>query len=727
MSGQRSPLEREFLELWESSAAKLKALCLSWTGQPDLAEEAMARSRVLALEKYPEHADRLRHPEAWMRRLTYNVCIDLHRERSRRREDSLDELEDTFGSLPFPAGGDDPETAYLCRERSRMLRRAIRNLPDRLRRTLELHVFQGLEYREIADQLCITEANVRKRMQHGREALKEGFSVYHRRHQPVAALSTRPEGTASSPSEAPADRRTLDFRVVPVAGREGWRDHSLQIWRSPVQESTPRRRRSLESYVEAHPGGWKRRLDLAYLELRDGNLGAAVEQLRVVVDKQPRRSDLWRLLAATLGVLGAREEALRAYAEARRRSRTGAERQRVRAAMLDLGGDFEGALAALREAAEAQPHEETLAADLARLELALGNPGRARPLLETLLARFPGDAEYLLWHHDALEALGRRDESDRSLEQALAAEEDHPPALARWLARWSGGAGAPASGTSGEPSEELVARRRRQLEERAPGWLDLAWSAARHGTEQAEESFEGWLENHPMVAEGRPRRLHWLLERGQWGEAGRLAATLPPRCPAVTAWEPRLAILPVLALDAVGEPEAATAARRLAEQVGEQGEPLALAAVVLARWARGGREGLEQARALAERARRADPDGVRPRLAAAWVALARRRPEAACELLEPLDSLPLGGSPEAVAALALTWVARSRAAPGAARSQADRKGGEAAWTEVLAALSRRDPRAARRWGGRPAGNVMELPPAAWLLPAPWSRRIFEIR
>ena len=51
----------------------------------------------------------------------------------------------------------------------------IRKLKDKYRNVLELHYIQGLEIYEIAEILKITEVNVRKRLERGRNMIKENI------------------------------------------------------------------------------------------------------------------------------------------------------------------------------------------------------------------------------------------------------------------------------------------------------------------------------------------------------------------------------------------------------------------------------------------------------------------------------------------------------------------------------------------------------------------------
>ena len=58
------------------------------------------------------------------------------------------------------------------------LQHAIAHLPPRLREPFVLRVVEGVPCREIAQQLALTPANVRKRVQHARTLLRAELYAY---------------------------------------------------------------------------------------------------------------------------------------------------------------------------------------------------------------------------------------------------------------------------------------------------------------------------------------------------------------------------------------------------------------------------------------------------------------------------------------------------------------------------------------------------------------------
>ena len=117
--------------------------------------------------------------KGWLTSLTHNLCVDIYRERSRR----ANRVEDIEGYASFEEEGlvpseDTPESAVEIGEKRIVIRRAIDNLPARLRETFILHFYQELSYPEIAQQQEISYQNVCKRISQARAILREELRGY---------------------------------------------------------------------------------------------------------------------------------------------------------------------------------------------------------------------------------------------------------------------------------------------------------------------------------------------------------------------------------------------------------------------------------------------------------------------------------------------------------------------------------------------------------------------
>jgi RNA polymerase sigma factor (sigma-70 family) len=164
-----------FWSLWDLYKGHLYHLCL-WQmgGVREEAEEALSRAMLRALNKLPGNSHQIQNLRAWLSKLTLNLCVDLHRERSRqvRRLESLEDVWLGAGNRE-PAAAGSPEEAYLNREIFACLCHAVNDLPARLREPFVLRFFQEMAYRDIAECLILSTENVRKRIQQARDILRE--------------------------------------------------------------------------------------------------------------------------------------------------------------------------------------------------------------------------------------------------------------------------------------------------------------------------------------------------------------------------------------------------------------------------------------------------------------------------------------------------------------------------------------------------------------------------
>lgn len=180
IGSRRQSDSTNFWQLWVQYQEYLYQRCLSWmSGNSTDAQEALSRSSIKAWEKWQDYAGKVTNPKAWLTRLTYNLCMDMHRERSRElggieslENDGVQEEEYIASNIPSP------ESEVLNRERDIYIRAAINALPANLRIAFILRYYQEMSYSDIAQQLAISNDNARKRVQQARTILKKKLNKY---------------------------------------------------------------------------------------------------------------------------------------------------------------------------------------------------------------------------------------------------------------------------------------------------------------------------------------------------------------------------------------------------------------------------------------------------------------------------------------------------------------------------------------------------------------------
>jgi RNA polymerase sigma factor (sigma-70 family) len=164
-----------FWQVWEAHRRYLYALCLRHMGGVrEEAEDALSRAMLKAHEKIPRHAAEIANLKAWLTRLVYNLCIDIHRER--RRSISIGvEVEQMTPSdeMRTSKSCKSPEELLLSREVYSDVIGTVEELPKHLREPFVLRFFEEMAYPDIAEKLRLTQENVRKRIQLARAIIQE--------------------------------------------------------------------------------------------------------------------------------------------------------------------------------------------------------------------------------------------------------------------------------------------------------------------------------------------------------------------------------------------------------------------------------------------------------------------------------------------------------------------------------------------------------------------------
>ena len=100
-------------------------------------------------------------PQAWLYRVTVNICNDQHRRRPRVMELDAD----------FADAAPDPERILAEEQRKRLLMDGLQTLPERERAAVVLRDIEGLSTREVAAILRVEEVTVRSQISMARVKL----------------------------------------------------------------------------------------------------------------------------------------------------------------------------------------------------------------------------------------------------------------------------------------------------------------------------------------------------------------------------------------------------------------------------------------------------------------------------------------------------------------------------------------------------------------------------
>jgi RNA polymerase sigma-70 factor (ECF subfamily) len=165
---QRSAPEADATRrLYETYARQIHAYCLHQLGNREEAEDATQSTFLNAFRGLQRGVD----PEfetAWLYKIAQNVCLTRQRTSSRRRRvespGDLDAMQDII-----PAHQPDSDELIGLPE-------ALHDMPEQQRRALLLREWQGLSYKEIAEELELSQAAVETLLFRARRTLAAGLA-----------------------------------------------------------------------------------------------------------------------------------------------------------------------------------------------------------------------------------------------------------------------------------------------------------------------------------------------------------------------------------------------------------------------------------------------------------------------------------------------------------------------------------------------------------------------
>ena len=102
------------------------------------------------------------------------ICRNLSLDKLRRMDNQAQSLGDDIDPTDL-SHSSNPEQITIQRDRSRMVRQLINELPERQRTCMQLRDIEGKSYRDIAQILDITEQQVKINIFRARQAVKERY------------------------------------------------------------------------------------------------------------------------------------------------------------------------------------------------------------------------------------------------------------------------------------------------------------------------------------------------------------------------------------------------------------------------------------------------------------------------------------------------------------------------------------------------------------------------
>lgn len=165
--------DRAFEQLYARYRSRILAFALRMTHDPDRAEDLVQDVFISALRRLRETDTPIAF-RPWIYEIARNACIDEHRRRRRLSEVPI-ERDGLDGWLDHLAGGPSPERAMEARQELDDLRLAFRGLSERHHRIIVARELEGKSYRQIGEELGMSQVVVESTLFRARRRLSEEF------------------------------------------------------------------------------------------------------------------------------------------------------------------------------------------------------------------------------------------------------------------------------------------------------------------------------------------------------------------------------------------------------------------------------------------------------------------------------------------------------------------------------------------------------------------------
>jgi len=442
-----------FWTLWERyRSIMLFPNCLRWMGGNYAdAEDALNSASVRALEYLCSHEIKINDIKAWLNRLLYNHCMNM----MRHQKCELKYLYSGISMNKVTAAKSDAmqmsvEDAAILNERNIYIRRSIDALPLRLRTPVILYYYGGVPSRDIAVCLKVSPANLRKRLEQARCLMRAELAKYLRGETgPVwqeaqVDISSRSLLTAAQEECARVRHgveeitsRVVAIRTVRVSYPDGPERHlPLALDVKPMRQQ--QKVKGLRAYVQRHPTGWRKRLQLADLLYTMGEWEDAIFEYRQVLNRQPNHLLAKIRLGQMLHALDRAEEAVPVYQSALREPVADGAKHYVKGSIELLNRSFDRAAQSFAAATRVMPQNPEYGNALGLTHLQANQPIEAMQAFENVLKHHPNDLVALTHSYGPLMTVGREAEAHERMKRTLKIDDKHILALTRLADSYSG-------------------------------------------------------------------------------------------------------------------------------------------------------------------------------------------------------------------------------------------------------------------------------------------------
>lgn len=163
---QREDEPAEFRQFYNETFSLLMNITYHMTGDKAISEDLCQEAFVRYYERQGTFPD-YEQAKYWLIRVVKNLTLNYEKRKARERS-AYQRFKNEPKQLSLPSDAD-----VLREETKQIVQTALGKLPANLRTPLVLKEYGNLPYKQIAQMLHITEANVKVRVHRAREAISQ--------------------------------------------------------------------------------------------------------------------------------------------------------------------------------------------------------------------------------------------------------------------------------------------------------------------------------------------------------------------------------------------------------------------------------------------------------------------------------------------------------------------------------------------------------------------------
>ena len=424
-----------FWSLWPQYEYDLYQNCFKLMGNQQDAEDVLAEVMLQGLRQVSELPEKITNLKGWLFRVSSNLCLNMQVKDQRKIPHySLDQMIEAGQELPVNVPS--TEEVFFQKKLCTILSEAIAGLPPRLSHCARQHFLLEIGYEENAHNLAISTDNVRKRIQEARSQLKPAAMAY-LTGQPISETEALLKNEPAFERNAPVNQRreisapvVSMFVVVPVWLSSGvMRTFHIGVANKPAR--LEQKLNTCQAYVEQHPGGWKKRLELAEGLYLMGRWEEAIDAYQRVLFKQPRLLEVCLQLGHILHLLERKQEAIEVYRHAFSQARQRASKHHLHGLIARLSQEYCVSVTSFEAAIALEPENVLHWHELGQLHLEREAYEDALRAFDRALALNPNDIVALSGSYEPLVGLGHHQEAQVKLSRMLELAPKDVPTLTR--------------------------------------------------------------------------------------------------------------------------------------------------------------------------------------------------------------------------------------------------------------------------------------------------------